>query len=57
MFYLLKEVIDYYKSHNSPMLICFMDASKAFDRVNHWTLFKKLLLRGVSFIFIRLIVY
>ena len=34
-----------------------MDASKAFDRVNHWTLFKKLILRGVPLIFIRLIVY
>ena len=55
--YLLKEVIDYYKSHNSPMFICFMDASKAFDRVNHWTLFKKLILIGVPLIFIRLIVY
>ena len=55
--YLLKEVIDYYKSHNSPMFICFMDASKAFDRVNHWTLFKKLILRGVPLIFIRLIVH
>ena len=41
--YLLKEVIQYYKSHKSPMFLCFMDASKAFDRVNHWTLFKKLI--------------
>ena len=39
------------------MFICCMDASKAFDRVNHWTLFKKLILRGVPLIFIRLIVY
>ena len=55
--YLLKKVIDYYKFHNSPMFICFMDASKAFDRVNHWTLFKRLILRGVPLIFIGLIVY
>ena len=55
--YLLKEVIDYITSHNSPMFICFMDASNAFDRVSHWILFKKLVLRGVPLIFIRLIVH
>ena len=55
--YLLKEVIDYYKSHNSPMFLCFMDASKAFDRVNHWTLFKKLLKKGIPVILLRLIIY
>ena len=35
--------------------MCFMDASKAFDRVNHWTLFKKLIDRGTSLIFVRII--
>ena len=35
----LKNVIQYYKSNNSPVYSCFLDASKAFDRVNHWTLF------------------
>ena len=44
--YLLKEVIQFYKTRKTPMFLCFMDASKAFDRVNHWTLFQKLLLRG-----------
>jgi len=33
-----------------------MDASKAFDRVNHWTLFRKLIDRGVPVLCIRLIV-
>ena len=55
--YLLKEVIQFYKSHKSPMFLCFMDASKALDRVNHWSLFKKLLLRGVPVICVRLIVF
>ena len=36
--YLLKEVIDVNKSHNSPMFLCYMDASKASDGINHWTI-------------------
>ena len=32
-------------------------SSKAFDRVNHWTLFKKLLLKGVSTILIRILCF
>ena len=35
--------------------MCFMDASKAFDRVNHWTLFKKIIDRGTPLIFVRII--
>ena len=35
--------------------MCFMDASKAIDRVNHWTLFKKLIDRVTPLIFIRII--
>ena len=35
----------------------FLDASKAFDRVNHWTLFRKLLNRGVPVILIRILLY
>ncbi len=34
-----------------------MDASKAFDRVNHWTLFRKLLNRGIPIILVRLIAF
>ena len=33
--FILKEIIDFYTSNMSPVYICFMDASKAFDRVNH----------------------
>ncbi len=31
----LKEILDFYNRHNSKILMCFIDASKAVDRVNH----------------------
>ena len=37
------------------MYVCYLDASKAFDRVNHWILFGKLLDRNVPNIIIRII--
>ena len=43
-----KEIVDHYLRNSSPVFICFLDARKAFDRVNHWTLFDKLLRRGVA---------
>ena len=36
---ILKETIRYYRSHISNVFACFMDASEAFDRVNHRKLF------------------
>lgn len=39
----LKSVTNYYLDLHSPVSSCFLDASKAFDRVNHWTLFKKMI--------------
>ena len=39
--YALRQTIDYYKRNTSPVSICYLDASKAFDRVNQRCLFKK----------------
>ena len=51
----LKQTVDYYMSLSSPVYLCFLDASKAFDKINHWTLFKKLLLRGIPAIVVQLL--
>ena len=53
--YSLKNVVQYYKEHNSPVFACFLDASKAFDRVNFYTLFYKLVKCGVPLLIVRLL--
>ena len=42
----------FFNRSHSLVFTCFLDASKAFDTVNHWTLFKKLLLKGKNFMFL-----
>ena len=44
----VKSVIKYYNYFSSSVYTCFLDASKAFNRVNHWTQFKKLLIKDVT---------
>jgi len=51
----LKSVIDYYVSLSSCMYICYIDASKAFDRISHCKLFDKLMKRNVPKIIVRLL--
>ena len=41
--YTVKSAIQYYNDFNSPVYICFLDAPRAFDRVNHRTMFKNLI--------------
>ena len=55
--YTLKNTIDYYRNFNSPVYVCFLDASKAFDKVNHWSLFKKLLDRKVPQTIVRMLMF
>ena len=33
-------------------MLLFLDANKAFDEINHWILFKKLINRGIPIIII-----
>ena len=52
--YALKSVVKCYNHYESPVYTCFLDASKAFDRINHWTPFSKLISRGVPCTLVRI---
>ena len=53
----IKHLTDYYTSKGSPVYLCFLDASKAFDRVNYWKLFTKLHARGAPAHLVNLLVF
>ena len=55
--YAFKQVIDYYRKYSSPVYVTFLDASKAFDHVNYWKLFDKLLYRKVPLFIVKLLVF
>ena len=52
----LRKLFDHYLRNRSPVFVCFLDARKAFDQVNHWTLFEKLIRQGVDLGIVRLLV-
>ncbi len=51
-----RQTIEYYKQNSSPVVICYLDATKVFDHVNHWLLFKKLLHRNMPLHIVGLLV-
>ena len=55
--FLLKQAISYYITRGNLIFCVFLDASKAFDRVNHYLVFQKLIVRNVPMCFVRLLVY
>ena len=50
------EVINYYKRQGSPVYACLLDYRKAFDLVNQEKMFKLLIKKKISLIFIRLFI-
>ena len=51
------EMVNYYNLNKSNVFVCMQDASNAFDRVNYCKLFGKLLMRDISPIVVRLLLY
>ena len=41
--YVLKEIIEYFKSRKTSVFVTFLDASKTYNKIDHWQLFNKLL--------------
>ena len=53
----VKSVTKYYTKKNSPVYTCFLDASKAFDKINHYILFQKLLDRKTPIVLVRILLF
>ena len=51
------EFIDYYKKSNTTVFVNFLDANKAFDRVNYWMLFSMLIDKNVPLFIVKLFVF
>ena len=52
-----KQTVDYYTSQGSHVFACFIDFSKAFDSVNYWKLFLKLMTDGVNYMIVNLLTF
>jgi hypothetical protein len=47
----LRQAIEYFNNRGSNVYMASLDASKAFDRVNHFKLFSTLILKGLPWCF------
>ena len=54
--FLLRQTVDHFTSHGSDVFLASLDASKAFDRINHFKLYSILNKTKVPKIFIRIVI-
>ena len=54
--YTLREYIELYRKRSTTVFVTFLDASKAFDRLDHWLLFQKLIKRKVPLFVVWLLI-
>ena len=55
--YSLNNVVDYFVSNESTVNLCFLDVSKAFDKINHAVLMLKLMQRKLPNCIIKLLYF
>ena len=55
--YTLKQITEYHNQGYSPVYIYYLDALKAFDRINCWCLFKNLMKRNIDVTLIHLLIF
>ena len=53
----VKNVIKYYTEQNTAVYTCLLDARKAFDRVNRWKLFAKLIDTQAPLLIVRVLLF
>ena len=53
----MKSVSKYYTQHHSSVYTCFLDASKVFNKINHFKLFRKLLDRKTPIVIVRILLF
>jgi len=55
--YMVKQTVEYYTLGGSHVFLCFVDFTKAFDKVNYWKLFRMLLNDSLDLYCIKLLVF
>ena len=55
--FIVRSVTKYYTKENSLVYTCFLDAFKAFDKINHYILFRKLLDRKTPLVLVRILLF
>ncbi len=46
--FILQSLLSRHKFNNKPLYVCFMDFTKAFDYVNRYALYYKLMKKGIK---------